>query len=207
MLLERLGETVTLEPAEGDPVEVPHVLCLEADISDQSVMDVQTRFINQARYKGDNVTLTVWWPKRAPHDLMDSHLVIRGERYRVYGAPFSVARSPNGYDARFTAIRPLFLYDITLIRTVAERDAWGVMHETDAERVETKANLLRMSEMSEMGARQTDLARVALFELPPDTWDDRYTAFEFEGHRHHIESMDRAAEVVVISGTREVTDG
>jgi hypothetical protein len=170
-------------------------------------MDVQTRFINQARYKGDNVTLTVWWPKPAPHDLMDSHLVIRGERYRVYGAPFNVARSPNGYDARLTAIRPLFLYDITLVRTTVERDAWGVMRETDAERVETRANLLRMSEMAEIGARQTDLARVALFELPPDTWDDRYTAFEFEGHRHHIESVDRAAEVVVISGTREAADG
>ena len=207
MLLERMGETVMFEPAEGEPVEVCHVLCHEAEMSDQAVMDVQTRFINQARYKGDSLTLTVMWPKTAPHDLMDSHIVIRGERFRVYGHPFPVAHSPNGYDCRITCTRPLFLYDLVLIRTVAERDAWGVMHETDEVRTETKANLLRLSEMQERGARQTDLARVALFELPPDTWDDRYTAFEFEGHRHHIESVDRAAEVVVISGTREVVDG
>jgi hypothetical protein len=75
MLLERLGETVTLEPAEGDPVEVPHVLCLEADVSDQSVMAVQTRFINQARYKGDQRTLTVLWPKSAPRELMDASCI------------------------------------------------------------------------------------------------------------------------------------
>jgi hypothetical protein len=30
MLLERMGETVTLEPAEGDPVSVRHVLVHEA---------------------------------------------------------------------------------------------------------------------------------------------------------------------------------
>ena len=205
MLLERMGETVTFEPADGEPTEVPHVLVHEADISDQTVMDVQTRFINQARYKGDQRTLTVLWPKSAPRELMDAHVVIRGERYRVYGDPFPVAHSPNGYDTRLTVTRSLFLYDITLVRTVATRDEWGVMHEADEDVVETKANLLRLSEMAEQGARQTDLARVALFELPPDTWDERFTAFEYEGQRHHIESVDRAADVVVISGTREVT--
>ena len=202
MLLERMGETVTFEPADGEPVEVRHVLVHESEISDQTVMDVQTRFINQARYKGDQRTLTVMWPKSAPHELMDGHVTIRGERYRIYGDPFPVAHSPNGYDTRLTVTRSLFLSDNALVRTVAARDEWGVMRETDAERVETKANLLRLSETAEQGARQTDLARIALFELPPEVWDDGFTAFEHEGHRHRIESVDRAADVVVIGGTR-----
>lgn len=203
MLLERLGETVTLEPAEGDPVEVPHVLCLEADVSDQSVMDVQTRFINQARYKGDNVTLTVWWPKRAPHDLMDSHLVIRGERFRVYGAPFNVARSPNGYDARLTCMRSLFLFTVELGRSTMERDEWGVHHET-FEWAETPVNLLRLSETVDDSARASELARVTLLELPPNTDMDGVSRFRFAGHDHVITSIDRAGEVTVITGTREV---
>jgi hypothetical protein len=206
MLLERLGETVTLEPAEGDPVEVPHVLCLEADVSDQSVMDVQTRFINQARYKGDNVTLTVWWPKRAPHDLMDSHLVIRGERYRVYGAPFNVARSPNGYDARLTAIRPLFRYSAELLATTVTLDEWGVPSYR-YEGPTVPVNLLRLSESLEATAGRADLARVALIELPPGTWDESYTHFRLDGHLHRVESVERAGDVVVLSGTREATDG
>ena len=207
MLLERMGETVTLEPADGsEPVSVPHVLCAEADVSDQTVMDVQTKFINQARYKGDSVTLSVTWPKSAPHSLMGAHLVIRGERFRIYGEPFPIAHSPNGYDCRITATRSLFLYDVELLRpTAATYDEWG---KPSFKLVPThaKANLLRLSETKETEAAQRDLARLVMLELPPDTWDESYVAFRFRGMTHHVESVERAEDVVVIAGTREVTD-
>jgi len=201
MLLERMGETVVLEPADGsEPFSVPHVLCAEADVSDQSVMDVQTRFINQARYKGDQLTLDVTWPKSAPHGLMGAHLVIRGERYRVYGEPFPVAHSPNGYDSRVTATRSLFLYDIELLRATRTRDQWGGWH-TEWEATPTKANLLRLSEDSVSESRASELSRLTMFELPPDTWDDGYSAFRYMGDTYHVESVNKAEEVVVISGT------
>lgn len=203
MLLERLGETVTLELADGTASEVAHVLCLEADVSDQSVMDVQTRFINQARYKGDNVTLTVWWPKSAPHDLMDAHLVIRGERYRVYGSPFNVANSPNGYDARLTCMRSLYLYTAELGTSTQERDQWGVWHEA-FEWVETPVNLLRLSDTVEDLARASELARVVLIELPPGTSVDGVTRFRFGGREHVVTSVDYGGETVVVGGSREV---
>lgn len=201
MLLEHMGETVTLELADGSaPVEVRHALCSEADISDQSVMDVQTRFINQARYKGDQATLDVMWPKSAPHGVMGAHLVIRGERYRIYGEPFSVAHSPNGYDARLTCTRSLFLYDIELLRATRTRDQWGGWR-TEWEATPTKANLLRLSDDTLDEARASNLSRLTMFELPPGTWDEGYAAFRHGGATFSIESVNSAEEVVVISGT------
>lgn len=205
MLLERMGETVTLERANGRKTIVRNVLCHEADASDQTVMDVQTRFINQARYKGDNRTLTVLWPKSAPHDLMDAHVWIRGERYAVYADPFPVAHSPNGYDVRFTCIRSLFLYDLELLEPTRTRDEWAVWH-TTWEPTPARGNLLRLSEDALTQARQTSMAGVVLFELPPDTWDKRFRAFRFQGHFYTINSIDAAKDVVVIGGVREVID-
>jgi hypothetical protein len=206
MLLEPLGETVTLEAADGTLTDVRHVLCTEASVSDQTVMDVQTRFINQARYKGDSLTLNVWWPKSAPHDLMDAHIHIRGERYAVYGTPFPVANSPNGYDCRITCSRSLYLYDVLLMRVSGQFfDEWGGQT-VDYEKVPAKANLLRLSETLEAEAAQRDLSRTVMFELEPGSWDEAYTAFSFDGRTHHIESVERARESVVIAGVREVTD-
>lgn len=206
MLLERMGETVTYEAPDGRTVEVGNVLCHEADASDQSVMDVQTRFINQARYKGDSRTLTVLWPDGAPQDLMDSHLWIRGERYRVYAQPFPVAHSPNGYSVRVTCMRSLFLYDVELMRVESRaKDEWAVWH-YEYERVPTKANLLRLSDDMTHEARQDGLAGVVLFELPPGTWDEDFVKFGFQGRDYTITSVDYAADVVVIGGVREATD-
>jgi hypothetical protein len=206
MLLELMGETVTHEAVDGTMTDVEHVLCHEADASDQSVMDVQTRFINQARYKGDSRTLTVLWPTGAPHDLMDSHLWVRGERYRVYAQPFPVAHSPNGYDVRVTCMRSLFLYDVELLRVSSRtKDEWAVWH-YEYERVPAKANLLRLSEDMLHEARQDGLAGVVLFELPSDTWDPEFVRLAYDGDEYAITSADFAGDVVVIAGTREVTD-
>lgn len=206
MLTERMGETVTLEAADGTMTEVPHVLLRETDASDQSVMDVQTRFINQARYKGDNRTLTAIWPKSAPHDLMDAHVWVRGERYRVYADPFPLSHTPTGYDTRVTIIRSLFLYDVELLTCTRERDQWGAWRVEYGDPVPAKANLLRLSDTLEAAAAQRDMARVALIELPPGTWRDEYVAFRLQGHVHRIESHDFAGDVVVVAGTREVID-
>jgi hypothetical protein len=206
MLNRRFHETVVLEYPDGTTVDVPRAMCREADVSDQSVMDVQTRFINQARYKGDQRTLTILWPKDAPHDVMDCHVTVRGERYRVYGQPFPVWNSPTAHDMRVTVSRSLFLYDAVLHKATMRRGAWDPMEESYDEGTPTKVNLLRLSETSETEAGQSDLARIVLLELPPGTYDEGYVAFEFQGRMHRIESVDYGGEVVVIGGTAEVTD-
>lgn len=203
MLLERMGETVTLETADGETFEVEHVLCREADQSDQTVMDVQTRFINQARYKGDSRTVMAMWPKDAPtHDLMDSHIVIRGERYRVYASPFPVAHPRARYDMRVTCIRSLFLYDAALISTDLVKDQWGRMEEVDTP-TPVKVNLLRLSETIEDAARASELAKLVLIELRPGDYDPSHVKFAFDGDTYHVTSIERAGDVVVLSGRRE----
>lgn len=205
MLLERMGETVTLEKADGTTVDVDHVLCHEANVSDQSVMDVQTRSINQARYKGDSVTLTVMWPKSASHDLDGGHLIVRGERYRIYGTPFPVAHSPNGYDCRITCTRPMFRYTATLLVPTYTSDEWGVWTATFTE-TEVNVNLLRLSE-SESESRDAQAAEernaTCLIELSPETWDGTPTHFRYNGRLYRITSKEEAGETVVLGGTQE----
>lgn len=204
MLTSHMGETVTLEQADGTVTEVTNVLAKLASESDQTVMDVQTRFINQARYKGDQHTLTLIWPTSAPHDLLGAHVTIRGERYRVYGKPWPLAYSPTAYDMRVTVTRSLFLFDLTLVKYEREQDAWGTWQDERRTEVATTANLLRLSETFDAIAGQSDLTMLTLFELSPDTWDDGYTEFVFQGDTYRIYGVDKAGECVVISGTKEV---
>lgn len=209
MLLERMGKTVTLERPDGTTEDVRHVLWYDADASDQSVMDVQTRFINQARYKGDSRTITMAWPKRAPHDLVDCHVVVEGERFRVYADPHPPSGTPrfNGYDMLVTATHSLFLYDAELVRFVRERDAWGTWRTEERVATPTKVNLLRLSEDMTYEAGQHGMGGTVLLELPPGAWDEAYTKFSFGGHDYTIKSIDEANDTVVIGGTRESTDG
>ena len=206
MLLERMGRTVTLEQTDGTRVDVPHVLYHDADASDQTVMDVQTRFINQARYKGDSKTLTMLWPKSAPHDLMDCHVWVAGERYRVYANPTAPSYTPNGYDLFITATHSLFLYEVELLQAERHKDEWGVWHTESYPPTPVMANLLRLSEDMSYEVSQHGMGGTVLLELPPDTWDSSYVRFRFQGHLYTIKSIDYANDVVVIGGTREVTD-
>lgn len=208
MLLERMGRTVTLEHPDGTTEDVRHVLYYDADASDQTVMDVQTRFINQARYKGDSKTLTLLWPKRAPHDLMDCHVWVRGDRYRVYANPTAPSCTPrfNGYDLFVTATCSLFLYDADLLKAERTKDEWGVWHTNEYEPTPAKVNLLRLSEDMVFEVGQHGMGGVVLLELQPDTWDAEYVRFRFQGHLYKITSVDYAHDVVVIGGVREVTD-
>ena len=205
MLLERMGKTVTLEHPDGTTEDVRHVLWYDADAS---VMDVQTRFINQARYKGDSKTLTLLWPKKAPHDLMDCHVWVRGERFRIYANPTPPSGTPrhNGYDLFVTATASLFLYDAELLKAVRRKDEWGAWHTDDLDPTPTKVNLLRLSEDVSYEVGQHGTGGVVLLELQPNTWDDEYSKFRFQGHLYNITSVDYAHDVVVIGGVREVTD-
>lgn len=200
MLLERMGETVTLERADGTTVDVEHVLCAEADISDQTVQDVQTRFINQARYKGDQLTLAVAWPTSAPHDLMDAHLWVRGERFAVYGKPFAVAHSPVGYDCQITATRTLYLYDVELGTATLERDQWGVHHATWSW-TPAKANLLRLAEDSATAGGASGIEHTVMMEFHTSVWGEGYKAVRYpagEGNRtYHLRSTATAREAVL----------
>lgn len=200
MLLERMGETVTLELADGTTAEVANVLCAEADISDQTVQDVQTRFINQARYKGDQLTLSVLWPTSAPHEIMDSYLWVRGERFAVYGTPFPVSRSPVGYDCQITVTRTLYLYDVELGTSVLERDRWGVHHAT-WQWVPAKANLLRLAEEHAQASGTAGSEHTLMLEFNTSTWGEGFEAVRYpagEGNRlYHLRSTTTAREAVL----------
>ena len=208
MLLERMGKLVTLERPDGTMVDVAHVLWYDADASDQTVMDVQTRFINQARYKGDSKTLTMLWPKDAPHDLMDCHVWVRGERYRIYANPTPPSGTPmfNGYDLFVTANMSLFLYDAELLKASRYKDEWGAWHTSEYPPTPVKVNLLRLSEDMVYEVGQHGFGSVVLLELQPGTWDKAYVKFRFQGHLYTINSVDYAHDVVVIGGVKEATD-
>jgi hypothetical protein len=100
-------------------------------------------------------------------------------------------------------MRSLFLFTAELGRSTMERDEWGI-HRESFEWVETPVNLLRLSETADDSARASELARVTLLELPPDTDVGGVTRFRFAGHDHILTSVDRAGEVTVVTGTREV---
>jgi hypothetical protein len=208
-LLHRFGETVTLERPDGTTVEVAHVLCSESDMSDQTVMDVQTRFINQARYKGDQRTLTIFWPTSADHDVMDCYVWVRGERYAIYGEPFPVAHSPVGYDMQLTATRSLYLYDVELGSSTLTRDEWGA-HHAAWQWVSVRANMLRLAEDTERGSGTEDVSRIVMFEFTADAWGDGYEAVRYPcgdgGHVYHHTATAIARDSVVCTFTGGVAD-
>lgn len=208
MLLERMGSTVVLERPDGTTQDVARVLWRDTAVGDQTVIDVQTRTTNHGRYKGDHRTIVLAWPKDAPTELTGCHVIVAGERYAVFGSPAPPCSTPNGYHMLVTCTRSLYLYDVELGRPTYAKDAWGVTHAT-WEWTPAKANLLRLADTTERAAGQTDAARLVLIELEPGTWDDErpFAAFRIGSHTCHVESVEQAGEVVVLTGTREVHDG
>lgn len=165
------GETVVLERSDGTKRRVPNVLVAQTDATDITVLDVQTRFINQARYKGDTSTLTLCWPKADHSDLNDTHVWVRGDRYRVYSDPIPYDDSvcPTDWDRQVTALRSLFLYDIELGTAKSERDEWGVHHPTYEWR-KVNANLLRLAgSMGDSGGAK-GMEHLRMYEVPIDDY-------------------------------------
>ena len=206
------GETVTLEKADGTLIDVPDVLVTPTDLSDQTVQDVQTRFINQARYKGDQLTLTLYWPKAAPHDLMDSHITVRGERYRTYGTPFAYddAVCPTRWDAQVTVTRSLYLFDLEIGVQASEMDEWGAFQES-FEWHPIKGNLLRLAEDAARGTGTESPSGILMFELRREDWEAGVAAIRYpagEGNPiYRMRSTAYAQETMVITAYGGVADG
>ena len=203
------GEPVTLERADGTMVEGIEALVRQADLSDQTVLDVQTKFINQARYKGDSETLTVIWPKSHPESLRDCHVWVRGNRYRVYGDPIAPTEGtlPTQYDRRVTLNRALYLYEAKLLSPTTTFDEWHVQHvEWDGPTI--PVNLLRESEESQQRTYGTSRADydIVLIELDPALYDGQ-KAFEFEGRFYTLAATTRAHDTIVLSGRGDFADG
>lgn len=203
------GEPATLEMVDGTMVDGIEVLIRQADLSDQTVLDVQTKFINQARYKGDSETLTCIWPKDHTEDLRDCHVWVRGNRYCVYGGPISPTGGtlPTKYDRRVTLNRSLYLYKAKLLSPTETFDEWHVQH-VKWDGPEVDVNLLRLSEESQQRVYGTSRADydIVLIELDPALYDGQ-KAFEYDGRFYTVTATTEAHDTIVISGRGDFVDG
>lgn len=203
------GEPVVLERVDGTMVDGIDALVRQSDLSDQTVLDVQTKFINQARYKGDAETLTVMWPKSNDEDLRDCHVWVRGNRYRVYGNPFYPTETtlPTQYNRRVTLNRALYLYEAKLLSPTVTFDEWKVQHVTwDGPTV--PVNLLRLSEESQQKVYGTSRADydIVLIELDPKLYDGQ-KAFKYDGRFYTLTATTKAHDTIVLSGRGDFVDG
>ena len=206
------GEPVTLERVDGTMVDGIEALVRQSDLSDQTVLDVQTKFINQARYKGDAETLTCIWPKSNTEDLRDCHVWVRGNRYRVYGGPFAPTEGtlPTQYNRRVTLNRALYLYDAYLLEPHETFDAWKVQHiewrHTTDEPI--KVNLLRLATESlatDYGQTRADYG-IVLLEMTPDLYHGE-PAFEFGGTHYTVTADATAHDTVIVTGRGDEAHG
>lgn len=194
------GETVFVEYADGTEAYVDNVLVQQTDLTDLTVLDVQTRFINQARYKGDTSTLTLCWPKtNVEDDLNNAHVTIRGERYRVYSSPIPYDHTNCGtmWDRLVTVLRSLFLYDADLLEASETQDEYGIWKQSFAAR-SVKVNLLRLAESMEKGAGRIDLEHLVMLEIPLEDYDgEEYV--RFQGVRYLISDTAYSTDTVVMT--------
>lgn len=204
------GERVVLELGDGTTSEVDNVLVAQSDLSDQSVLDVQTRFINQARYKGDQDTLTLEWPKSERSSLIAAHVTVRGERYRVYGdpMPYDDAVCPTDWNRQVTAVRSLYLYLVTFYRDETTQDEWGVTHSRYVG-TDVMCNLLRQTEDVSAGASTRGYSPILLFEMRPEDWRDEFVAVRYptnDGDFAMIAGVNHGPDTVVVSAEGGVSD-
>lgn len=196
------GEPIVLELPDGEMVEGLKILVHQTDVTDMTVLDVQTKFINQARYKGDSSTLRASWPKEWTGSLLGCHVWLRGERYRVYGDPFPLDEqvTPTEYNRIVILTRTLFLYKLSLLESVMEKDEWGVARISWTKR-EVNANLLRLAdETIGQGVGQfRPMQPILLVELRPEDYNDE-KAYEYQGIRYTITSRSFAEDTVVLVG-------
>lgn len=205
------GETVHLQLADGTEKDVSNVLVAQTDLTDMTVLDVQTRFINQARYKGDTTTLTLCWPK-SNHDELDSAFVtVRGHKYRVFSSPmwYDQAVCPTEWDREVTVTRSLFLYKMDLVETTSVRDEWGVMQDTRTY-TPCMANLLRIATSSENAAGQKDNQDLVMFEIPLEKYNgERYVRYPSgdKGREYLITDTASSSDTIVMTCKSGVVDG
>lgn len=196
------GESVTLDLADGTSKAVDNVLVAQTDLSDQTIMDVQTRFINQARYKGDQDTLTLNWPKSCPDSLIGAYVWVRGERFRVYGNPMSYAANvcPTEWDRQVVVTRALFLYDLELLVESGEQDEWGVWHISYDPRP-VKGNLLRSADDGEnTSGQKVAMQPIVMFELRQEDYQGEQH-IRYQGEVYRVNARAWSSDTVVITAT------
>lgn len=199
------GEDVTLDLPDGTSKQVGNVLVAQTDLSDQTIMDVQTRFINQARYKGDQDTLTLEWPKDCPDSLIGAYVTVRGERFRVYGNPIAYAAGacPTSWDRQVVVTRALFLYDVDLLEESATQDEWGVWH-VEYQPRPIKANLLRQADDGENSAGQKEAMQpIVMFEIRQEDYQGELH-LRYQGEVYEVTARAWSTDTVVVTSTGRI---
>jgi hypothetical protein len=193
------GETVAVELSDGTTYDLDNVLVAQTDLTDLTVLDVQMRFINQARYKGDTETLTLQWPKSDHSVLNNAHVTIRGNRYRVYSNPMPYDDSicPTNWDRSVTVLRSLFLFDIELVRETPYMDEYAVWH-MRREYVPVKANMLRYAGSSERAGRTEGYEHLTMWEIPLDVYNGE-TLLRYDGQLYRARDTAKSTDTVVMT--------
>lgn len=194
------GYPVDVELADGTQLTVDNVMWYQSDVTDLTVLDVQTRFINQARYKGDTETLTALFPRTFDADLNDAHVTLPdGERYRVYARPETYGSSlePTRWNRRVTLLKSLFLFDVTLYSGKGEQDEYGTWR-TEFEGRQVKANLLRLAESMETKASIRDLAHLVMLEIRNEDYQGELRV-EFQGQMYWATDTARSTDTIVLT--------
>lgn len=202
------GETVLLELEDGTTKTVDNVLLHQSDATDLTVLDVQTRFINQARYKGDTSTVTACWPKADDSELNNAHVTIRGARYRVYSRPLPIFEElcPTQWNRLVTLLRSLFLYRATLHKATPTQDEWGTWTFDLDEGREVPVNLLRLAESMEHDAGRLAEESLVMLEIENENYDDEVW-LTYDGRLYEVTDTAHSTDTVVMTCQRRPEHG
>lgn len=203
------GEPIVLELPDGEMVEGLKILVHQTDVTDQTVLDVQTKFINQARYKGDSSTLRASWPKEWTEPLIGCHVWLRGERYRVYGDPFPLDEqvTPTEYNRIVILTRTLYLSKARLLTCTMQKDEWGIA-QLEWESREVSVNLLRLADetVGQHVGQFRPVQPILLVELRPEDYQGE-RAFEYDGIHYTVTARAFAEDTVVLTGEGGEAEG
>lgn len=198
------GERVTVELSDGTTYDLDNVLVAQTDLTDLTVLDVQMRFINQARYKGDTDTLTLQWPKSDHSVLNDAHVTIRGNRYRVYSnpMPYDDAICPTSWDRTVTVLRSLFLFDVELVRETPYMNEYAVW-KMRKEYIPVKANMLRYADSLERAGNTEGFQQLTMWEIPLEVYNGE-TLLRYDGKFYRAQDTAKSTDTVVMTCKRGV---
>lgn len=202
------GERVFVELEDGTEKWVDNVLLHQSDATDLTVLDVQTRFINQARYKGDTSTVTACWPKADDSELNNAHVTIRGMRYRVYSRPLPIFDElcPTQWNRLVTLLRSLFLYKATLYKATPTQDEWGVWQlDMDSGR-EVNVNLLRLAGAMEHDDGRRALEHLVMLEIDNADYDGEVWV-SYEDGLYEVTDTAHSTDTVVMTCHRRPEHG
>lgn len=202
------GETVHVQLYDGTEYDLDNVLLHQSDATDLTVLDVQTRFINQARYKGDTSTLTACWPKDDDSELNNAHVWVRGSRYRVYSRPMQIHDNlcPTQWNRLVTLLRSLFLYKVTLHKATPTQDEWGVWRFDMDEGREVPVNLLRLAGSMEHDDGRLGVEHLLMVEIDNEYYDGEVW-MTYDGGLYEVTDTAHSNDSVILSCQRRPEHG